>query len=228
MPIVMGAGVGYSPLLYRGREDWPAVSAWLRGDAIQPRGAAAEDEAVLDGYAKRIDRGFDAVGQAITDAQLDALILILADRGSHFDSSHVPQIHLQVGGEIWGNPAIAELGEAPRQVGFQCEAPAAEILIEELVRDGFDIAEGRDFRPVGDPDRGIAPAACEATARLAGELPLIPISINCHVAPLMRGQRLLRFGTALARAAALSDKRLGILVSGGLSGDPRGPMSGWA
>jgi Catalytic LigB subunit of aromatic ring-opening dioxygenase len=228
MTIVMGAGVGYSPLLYRKRDEWQAIAGFLRKDAIQPKSSGSEDDKVLADYDRRISEGFSAVERALANGALDALILISADRGSQFDSSHVPQIHLQVGGEIWGDPAIRALGELPRQLRFQCDSPIAAPLIEELVRDGFDVAEAKGaFKPIGDPEQGLTPAATEAVARLAGNLPIIPISINCHVTPVMNGRRLHLFGLALSRAAGLTGKRLGILVSGGLSGDPRGRMAGW-
>lgn len=228
MPIVVGAGLSYSPLLYRERARWGALGAHLRGDAIQPKAAADEDDAVLDDYAGRVAQGLAALERVLASQDLDALILLSADRGTQFDDSHIPQIHLQVGGEVWGNPAIEALGEAPRQLGFTCEVPVAELLIEELVRDGFDVTEARrGFKPVGDPERGMAAAAAEAADRLAAGVPLIPISINCHVPPILNGRRLHRFGTALGRLAAMTDKRIGLLVSGGLSGDPLGPMSGW-
>ena len=35
------------------------------------------------------------------------------------------------------------------------------------------------------------------------------------------------FGAALERALALVPERVGVLVSGGLSGDPGGAMAGW-
>ncbi|MBO9377636.1 hypothetical protein GG804_12730 [Sphingomonas histidinilytica] len=228
MPIVMGAAVSHSPLLYRERSAWNAVSAILRKDAIQPKSAAAEGADMLDGYADRVTRGLSAIQQAIARADLDAIILLSADRGTQFDSSHVPQIHLQVGGELWGDPAIAELGEPSRRLSFSGESEAASMIIEELVRDGFDIAEARDqFDPVGDPARGLTPAAVEAVDRLADGLPIIAISINCHVAPVIGGGRVHCFGLALERAARLTGKRLGLLVAGGLSGDPEGRMGGW-
>ena len=228
MPIVAGAAVSYSPLIYRQRAHWNDVAKFLRQQAIQPKSAEAEDAAALDGLVPRIDSGFAAVEQMIARQGLDALILISADRGSQFDSSHIPQIHLQAGGEVWGDPAIAALDEAPRRSSFTCEGPVGTMLIEELVRDGFDVAEAKnEFRPIGDPNQGATPAAVEAVARLAGGLPIIPISINCHVPPVPNGGRLHRFGRSLARAASLTDTRLGILVSGGLSGDPGGGMSGW-
>lgn len=228
MPIIMGAALSYSPLLYRERGAWDAVSAFLRKGAIQPKSAAAEDGQVLDGYAERVRNGLSAIEQAIARAELDAIILLSADRGTQFDSSHVPQIHFQVGGELWGDPAIAALGEPARRLSLTGESEAGALIIEELVRDGFDLAEARDkFDPVGDPQRGLAPAAIEAASRVAGGLPVVAISLNCHVAPVIGGRRAHHFGLSLERAARLSVKRLGILATGGLSGDPEGRMSGW-
>lgn len=228
MPIIMGAALAYSPLLYRERSAWDAASALLRKDATQPKSAASEDATALDGYAGRVTRGLAAIEQAIARANLDAVILLSADRGTQFDNSHVPQIHFQVGGELWGDPSIAALGEAPRRIALAGESEAGAIIIEELVRDGFDIAEARDqFDPVGDSQRGLTPAAVEAAARIATGIPVIAISINCHVAPTIGGGRAHRFGLALERATRLTGKRLGIVASGGLSGDPQGGMSGW-
>jgi protocatechuate 4,5-dioxygenase beta chain len=228
MPIVVGAGVSYSPLLYRKRAAWPAVSESLRGSATQPQAAVGEVAQVLDGYESRITSGLDTLARVIAQADLAALIVVTADRGSQFDSSHVPQIHVQSGGEIWGDPAIRAIGEPPARATFECERAVAAMLAEELVRSGFDLAEAKDaFDPVGRPDVGVTPAVSEALVRLGAGLPIIPISLNCHVPPLMSGHRFHQFGRALGRAAALTDKRLGVLVSGGLSGEPGGERAGW-
>jgi hypothetical protein len=228
MPIVAVAGLSYSPLLYRERSQWPKIAEFLRGTAIQPKSASEETDVVLDDFAGRIANAFAMLERGIIDAKLDALILICADRGSQFDPSHVPQLHIQVGGEIWGNPALSQLGETQKRLTFKCEESVADLLIEELVREGFDIAEGRElFVPVGDPGVGITPAACHALERVGAGLPVIPITINCHIAPAISGHRAHRFGQALANVSALTDKRLGVLISGGLSGDPHGRMAGW-
>lgn len=228
MPLFFGAGVSYSPLLYRPRAEWEAVADFLTGDEPQPEAAAAETPALLDDYAKRLSGAFAQVAQSIANANLDALIVITADRGDLFDESNVPQLHMQVGGEVWGNTAIEALGETTNLVRFACDIENADLLIEELVRDGFDIAESRGaFQPVGDPGRGMGCQETEAVVRFACGLPIIPVHINCHVEPLISGRRIHAFGQAFARAAGLTDRRLGILVSGGLSGNPRGDMAGW-
>lgn len=228
MPIVLGAGVSYSPLIYRQRSDWPDVSDFLIGEVIQPEARASESEERLADFERRICGSFDELCGIIATAQLDALILLCADRGDMFDESNVPQLHIQIGGEVWGDGAIHELNEVSRMARFECDESAAELLIEELVRAGFDVSEGRrEFRPLGNAGRGIGPAVAEAGRRLGAGLPVVPLHVNCHEEPTLSGPRLHAFGRALAAAADLTDRRLGILVTGGLSGDPEGPMAGW-
>ena len=228
MSIIMGAGLSYSPLMYRPRSSWSAVSDHLVGEAVQPAARADETGERLADYETRIAAGFDKLAGLIVDANLDALVLLHADRGDVFDLSNTPQLHFQVGGEIWGDPALSPLGEPSSPAHFPCDEALGEFLSEELVRRGFDISEGRaQFRPLGDKGRGASPALTEAAARLSGGLPIIPLHVNCHVEPVLPGRRLHSFGRALAQSAALTGKRLGLLVSGGLSGNPGGAMAGW-
>ncbi len=228
MPIVLGVGVSYSPLMYRPRSQWPGISHYLVGEVTQPQSREREVAEVLATYERRIAASFEATCSVIQAGRLDALIVLCADRADVFDESNVPQLHVQVGGEVFGDPAIHELGEPSRALRFACDDPVADLLGEELVRVGFDVSEGRAaFKPLGKTGRGLGSAAAESVARFAGGIPIVPIHVNCHVEPTLSGERLHTFGRALAKAAALCDQRVGVLVSGGLSGDPRGPMAGW-
>lgn len=228
MPIVLGVGVSYSPLLYRQRSAWPAVSRLLVGEVTQPKSREKESEELLSDYERRIGASFEVAAEAIAKSRLDALIVITGDRGDSFDASNVPQMHIQVGGEVWADPAIRHLGEQSRTVRFACEETVGDLLAEELVRSGFDLSEGRGtFKPLGKAGHGLGAAASEAVGRLAADVPIVPIHVNCHVEPTVTGARLHSFGSALAAASALASQRIGILVSGGLSGDPEGAMAGW-
>ncbi len=228
MPIVLGVGVSYSPLLYRRRSEWPAISRFLVGDVTQPQSRELETDDLLSDYEGRIGASLELAMEAIARSRLDALIVLTADRGEQFDASNVPQVHIQVGGEVWADLAFRELGEPSRILRFTCQEAVAELLAEELVRCGFDISEGRKaFKPLGEAGRGIGLAASAAIERLAPDVPIIPIAVNCHVQPVVTGARSHAFGTALAQNCDLTHKRIGILVSGGLSGDPRGMMAGW-
>lgn len=228
MPIVFGVGASYSPLLYRPRSQWSAIARHLVGNVTQPKSREREDPALLANYERRIGAAFDTAANALDEARLDALVVLIADRGDMFDGSNVPQLHVQVGGEVWGDATIRCLGEPSRILRFACDGAVADLLAEELVRVGFDLSEGRgDFKPLGETGQGIGAAATAAVERLGRGLPLVPIQVNCHVEPTLTGARLDAFGVALAEAADFAAQRIGILVSGGLSGDPGGAMAGW-
>jgi hypothetical protein len=132
------------------------------------------------------------------------------------------------GNDIWGDAARADLGEPPDPVTFRCDPVMASQLAEELARDGFDVSESRGaFRPIGDPQRGAAAALVEPLDRLVVTTPIVPIHINCHAAPAIAGRRMAPFGASLARALAYQPGRIGIIASGGLSGQPGDAMAGW-
>ncbi len=228
MPLLYGQALSFSPLLYRPRERWSDVRAMLVGDVVQPRAAADETPERLDGCARRIDEAFWLAGERIGALGLDALVVLVADDGRTFDDSNTPQLHVFAGYEIWGDPALPELGEAGDPLVVHCDARLASHIGEELARDGFDLSETRGtFHPLGDPQRGVVPALVEPLRRLGIEVPIVPIHINAHVEPNISGQRMTPLGEALARALDLVPLRVGVLASGGLSGQPGDAMAGW-
>jgi hypothetical protein len=228
VPLVYGQALSYSPLLYRPRERWSDVRTALVGNIVQPRTAADETPDRLDAYARRIDEAFWLAGERLDAAHLDALVVLVADDRRTFDDSNTPQLHVFAGYEIWGDPARADLGEAGDPLVFHCNAHVAAHIAEELTREGFDVSETRGmFTPLGDPQRGVVPALVEPLRRLAAGTPIVPIHINCHVEPHISGHRMAPFGEALTRSLDLIPLRVGVLVSGGLSGQPGEAMAGW-
>lgn len=228
MPLVFGAALSHSPLLYRDQRLWGDVYRSLTGSVPQPVSASQETADLLGAYAARIEAVFDRLASRIQAARLDALVVLLADRSRYFSDANMPQLHVFVGDEIWGDASLASMGENGQRTIFSCDPVTADLVLDETVASGFDVAEGRaEFRPVGDPDRGVGAALVEPAGRIAQGLPLIPIHINCHVQPAITGRRIHAFGAEIAKALGFSGKRVGILASGGLSGDPGGPMAGW-
>ena len=230
MPLVHGEALSYSPLLYRPLTTWAAVRAALVGDVTQPLSAKEETPERLAAYARTIDEAFWFAAERLARAQLDALIVLVADRGRVFDLRNTPQLHVFAGPEIWGDPARPDLGEAPAPVTVACDSDLATFVGEELAAHGFDVSESRGaFEPLGDPERGAGAAFVEPLIRLAASAGcrVVPIHVNAHVAPAISGHRMVAFGKALAKTLAFAPKRVGILASGGLSGDPNGALAGW-
>jgi hypothetical protein len=230
MPLVHGEALSYSPLLYRARAHWADVRDMLVGDVTQPLAVREETPERLDEYARILNEAFWFAAERLAHAQLDALIVLVSDRGRVFDLRNTPQLHVFAGKDIWGDPALAALSETPSPVNVSCDADLATFVGEELASHGFDISESRGtFEPLGDPERGVGPAFIEPVMRLAANAGcrVIPIHVNSHVVPAIAGHRMVAFGRALADALALTTKRVGILASGGLSGDPNGMLAGW-
>jgi protocatechuate 4,5-dioxygenase beta chain len=228
VPLIYGQAVSYSPLLYRPRERWSDVRAALTGEVVQPRAAEAETPERLDDQARRLDAAFWLAAERLADCALDALVVLVADRNRVFDETNTPQLHVFAGEAIWGDPARPDLGEPAAPAGFRCHAELGSHLAEELARDGFDVSETRGaFHPVGDPARGAGAPLVEPLLRLGVDVPIVPIHVNAHVEPSISGRRMAPFGASLARALALLPARVGVLASGGLSGDPGGAMAGW-
>jgi protocatechuate 4,5-dioxygenase beta chain len=228
VPLIYGQAISYSPLFYRARERWSDVRDVLTGAVVQPRAAAAETPERLDAAARAIDDAFRQAAERLAAAELDALVVLVADRGRTFDDTNIPQLHVFAGPSIWGDPALPELDEAPAPVSFRCDAELGSLLAEELARDGFDVSESRAaYVALGDPLRGAVPALIEPLCRLGIGVPIVPIHVNAHVEPCISGRRMAPFGAALTRALKLVPQRVGLLASGGLSGEPGGAMAGW-
>lgn len=199
------------------------------GDVTQPLAAAAETDERLDAYARRLDEAFWLAAERLALADLDALIVLWSDRGRVFDLRNTPQLYVFAGDAVWGDPAVPELGEPATRHRFACAGALGSIIAEELAALEFDVSEGRTFDPQGDPERGASGAFVEPLLRLGvhARCPVVPIHVNAHVDPAVTGRRAAAFGEALADALALVPERVGILASGGLSGDPHGPLAGW-
>lgn len=230
MPLVSGHALSYSPLLYRPRGDWAKINLELVGDAVQPKSAGAETPERLDTYAERIDRSFASIAVALSAARVETLVFLTADHGTMFDDTNTPQVHVFVDDDIWGDVSRADLGETASRSVLPCDADVAARLADELVHSSFDIAESRGaFRPQGDPERGAGAAFVEPALRLLRDtaIRVVPVHVNAHVEPCMRGERMAKLGVAIARALAFCPQRVGIVASGGLSGDAGGYMAGW-
>jgi hypothetical protein len=168
------------------------------------------------------------IASDLARARVETVIVLTADRGTMFDETNTPQLHVFAGDTMWGD--VARIGEPASRTTIACDADVAKRLADELAHAKFDIAETRGpFRPQGNPERGAAAALIEPVTRLLQTAPftVVPIHVNCHVDPCIRGERMTLLGAAIARAAAFSSKRLAVIASGGMSGDAGGYMAGW-
>lgn len=228
MPLIWGAAMSYSPLMYRPPERWPALSRALRGSVPQPAAAAAETADHLAKGVQLIGESIDRLRESLHRARIETLVLLVADRQRAFDDANFPQIHIHAGGPVWSDTSLANADEERCVKTHECDTHTAQLLIGELFDAGFEVAESHgDFAPVGASERGAVPALLEPLDRFGVGVPIVPVHLNCHVAPVLRGTRVHAFGTALGKACGHIPRRIGVLASGGLSGDPGGYLAGW-
>ena len=233
MPLGLGLALSHSPVLYRPRDQWEQIYQQLIGDTPQPSRAADETPEALDGYAARIEAGFQEMRRQLEAYRPDALVVLVCDKHRLFDDTQVPQLHIYKHSEIWGSTRYTYLGEQESEearVTIPCHDDLAGFLAEELTWEGFDVNISRSrFTPQGNPEGGVVHTLTDPLLKLTPQLdvPIVPIHVNGHVDPAISGHRLVPFGRAMARVLEDLPERIAVLASGGLTGDPQGYLAGW-
>ena len=249
--LVLGVGSSHSPMVSLSGQDW---LVWGEGDHDHPGMFTREgnhrtyqerlDEVgdtladrlapeVCRAGADRVGAAVARLGQAIAEAELDALIIVGDDQDEHLLSHNRPPFYLYHG-ETIVNEGLGELDAVPpirraflpgyREPGGSRAYPVAtdlaHHLIEVAVDHEIDVATG-DRLP--DIERGMGHAFGFPMRRLVAqtaELPIVPVMVNTYYPPSQpRAGRCRSLGSAI-RAAVDSysgHDRVGIVASGGLS-----------
>jgi protocatechuate 4,5-dioxygenase beta chain len=218
--------------VFRPKEDWERIHEWLTRDTTPSPQAADESDDVLEGFVDRSRSALDVLRQKVASSEPDALLILGADRGTVFNHTHVPQICVHMGEQVWGSTAIPELGEdiVSNTRTFRCHAELGAALANHLVENEFDISHSQEFLPLAEPELGISAGFTYAASALTpggSEIPLIPIYLNCHSRPALNGRRCYELGRAIGEFLQGISEKVAICASGGLSGDPGGPRAGW-
>lgn len=196
------------------------------------------DPAMADEIApERLEQRYNAAqaalaqaGQALADANVDAVIVIGDDHKDVFSDANLPPFAI-----YWSDtmtnimpPAIASMppettlgargwfDEEPTD--YPGHAGLGEHLVAYLGREGFDMASMRCL-PEG---QGMAHAFTFVHKRLmtGDPLPMVPVFVNTFYPPNQPSvQRCLDLGRALRRAVETwpGDERVAVIASGGLS-----------
>ncbi len=232
MAIGLGLAVAHSPLYYRPRETWEDIYRALIGATPQDTRADIETSDLLDEYEARMHAAFDSLSAKLAAYSPEALVMIVSDTGRVFSRGHVPQISVFAGEEIWGTTHYEELGEKPQDdsiASIAVKGPLALWLADELTLAGFDLNYSQFFKPLGKPADGAPHTLTDPYLKIAGllQVPVIPVFVNAHVDPAIKGHRVLKLGAAIQRVLAERPERIAILGVGGLTGDPGGYLAGW-
>ena len=167
--------------------------------------------------AQRVFAGFDALKTSLAAARPDLLVIVATDHFETFSYAALPSFALGQGAafDSWG-----EYGSPKAR--YRGNEAVGEAVLASMIEDGFDLVSAAEMRldhafscPLGflmdDP-----------------ELPVLPVYVNCTVAPLPTPVRCHAFGVSLGRAlrAQPHARRIAVLGTGGLSHWVGTPQSG--
>jgi hypothetical protein len=232
MPIVLGLASSHAPSMFVPAEAWPQVHQALTRGVPQPPELAAETPEVLEGYVRRIQKGFGVLREQIEAAALDALIIVGDDQSEVFSRAFIPAIAIFLGASAHGTTSISWIGQKPEEnhIVLACAPALARAVLEGLMAHGFDLAYIEELTPLGRPAAGLGHAFTRV-AKAVGlpelGLPTVLLFLNAYHPPLPSAARCYALGKALREIFARRTERIGIYGSGGLSHCPLGPRAGW-
>jgi hypothetical protein len=247
--IVFGVGASHSPLLNSPAEDYakhaeidaagrklldkegkPATYAEILAKA-DPSIKDQISDRVIEERVEACTSNIERLDRELTEANLDALIIIGDDQNEQYSDDNMPAILIYRGETIVNNPlnmpddapafwrhARSQFHTKDEPIEYPVEKGLAEHLIDELMNDEFDIAQSVRL---SDP-HGEGHAFGYVHQRLMTEkvVPIVPVALNTYFPPNQpRPARCYALGQAIAKAVRSwnGDKRVGILGSGGLS-----------
>src|SRR5262245_38051220 len=227
----LGLATSHAPSMFRGLECWPPIHKVLTSGVPQPPEIGKETDAVLQSYIERINRGFDALKQQIVGFKPDVLLIVGDDQAEVFTEANMPPFSVFTCGQVHGSLNIGLIGEPEEEnhITLRCHMELATYLFDRLAREGFEITQNKELKPLGRPKRGLGHAFTRPTMKVTPKLdvPIIPLHVNCYFPPMPSARRCYELGQAISCALQARPERVAIMASGGLSHDPRGPRAGW-
>ena len=227
--LVLGVASSHAPSLFQSVENWDSIYEVLSKGIPQPKEAADETPEVIEGYIERIKRSFTTLRDRLRAARVDTLIIIGGDQSEQFDKSLKPAFAIYRNSEAWSRRAITIGGAAEEVIPFHCDVELSEVLLNKLVRRGFDVNIITELRPLVRPERGLPHAFSNPAEDLFPDIDISTVLVyeNTYDPPSPTAELCYEFGQAIAQVCRDHPKRIAIYGSGGLSHDPRGPRSGW-
>jgi aromatic ring-opening dioxygenase catalytic subunit (LigB family) len=159
------------------------------------------------------------IGASFVARTPDALIVVADDHLNAFSFNAVPAMCVRIGRHV--DRMVQEEAEAFDRAleGLPLRYPLHEELANRILEDG--VAAGFDLAMSWEAP--IDHAFLSPVTTMYGSAPvtpLVPIWINCFVAPQPSAARCFALGQHLARVVAKSPWRVGIIATGGLSHFP--------
>jgi len=247
--IVLAIGTSHSPLLNSPAEDYPkhaAIDASGRklidkngkpctyGELLDKADPAIKrqiEPKVLEERSARCTENIARLARELTEAKLDALIVVGDDQHEQFFDDNMPAILIYWGETIENNPlhmdedapafwrkARSQYHEAVGSRHYPVDAKLGRHLIEHLVGQGFDVSQSK--RLAKEHGEGHAFGFVHRRMMTERVIPIVPVALNTYFPPNQpRPRRCYELGQAIRAAvrSAPGKARVGILASGGLS-----------
>jgi len=247
--IVLAIGTSHSPLLNSPAEDYPkhaAIDAQGRklldkngkpctyGDLLAAADPAIKQQIeskVLEERSARCTANIVRLSQELTDARLDALIIIGDDQHEQFFDDNMPAILVYWGETIENNPlrmdedapafwrkARSQFHETEGPRAYPVDAKLGLHVIESLIEQDFDVSQGKQLAK--EHGEGHAFGFVHQRLMNGHVTPILPVALNTYFPPNQpRPRRCHALGQAIHAAVKSmpGDARIGILASGGLS-----------
>jgi aromatic ring-opening dioxygenase catalytic subunit (LigB family) len=172
------------------------------------------DPVLRDGFYAAYDR----MRQALEAARPDVLVVIGAEHFANFFMNNMPAICVGMA-EHYEGPIEDEAWLGIKHARFP-GAPGLSMQIIQDVMNDVDLAYAQEWKF----DHGIMVPLHFLTPR--GDLPIIPVNINCQGPPLIPLKRCYEFGRSLQRACDGRPERIAVIGTGGISHWPATPDSG--
>lgn len=189
------------------------AAATNHGPGITSRRDTAPEEEIAPFF-----QGWERLHQRVTDANLDALIMISSDHIQNLYMDNMPAFIIGLGDEFPGPTEDEHFVKIPKTV--VPGAPDLAAALADEMMETVDLAYSGELAL----DHGFMVPLHFLTPGY--EVPVVPIIINCMYPPYPKLNRAYELGRALRRAANLRSERIGLLGTGGLSHWPAAPLSG--
>ncbi|HJT88343.1 MAG TPA: hypothetical protein VJ732_10815 [Bryobacteraceae bacterium] len=163
----------------------------------------SEDPAQLDADIAAMGE----LGKTLDETKPDLAIIVGSDHLETFFLSSVPTFAV-----IAGERTNAVF--AGRTYDLPTHLPFAEQMLDELVREGFDMAYSQDA------ELGHSFAAVFEWVLGGRNIPVVPIFINTYLPPLPSARRAEALGKAIKKVIDSRPERVAIIASGGMSHYP--------
>ncbi len=247
--LVLGIGSSHSPLLNSPAEDYPKHAEIDRGgrklidrlgvtrtygELLEQADPAIIDQItpqVLEERAARCTANVERLERTLSEARLDALIIIGDDQNEQFFDDNMPSILIYAGETIINNPLSMpeeapqwwrrarsqyHVSDEPRE--YPVDAKLARFLVDQLMENEFDVSYSKRLSKAHG--EGHAFGFVHQRLMLEHITPIVPVALNTYFPPNQpRPRRCYDLGRAIAKAVRAwpGEGRIGILGSGGLS-----------